>query len=356
MKMKEAPQIPASARSRATSWVRKRQRPRADAARNDPDGSASPDRTCFTVEQRRLARHAPTIARERAPLRDDAMTRNRERGRIGRDGACDCTNRAGRPDRRRNFAVRCACARSDAPKLLPHAVLEGGAADVERERKASRRMVEIGEHVRDVGRKIRIGVHSPRGRESRSQIAFQCRARIAELDGADTALGCGNEKPAQLCSRHCIADCLRVATTAKGAGGHPERLALALVDARRRSEAGVRDRGRDVAARREPVTERTKPVCLGVRPRRDSDHALERPVEMRGTVSRGARELVEARRPAVHRVAKAATGIGHRRGEWTFVASTTRVATPTGAKSRLFGFIARREKADVGALGAARRT
>src|SRR5262245_16156783 len=114
MKMKEAPQIAASATRRARAAGRTAS-PRADARRT------------LAIEPRALPRGAEAIAAGRPVGRHDAMAGDRERDRVRRARARDRARAVRHADLAREGAVADRLARCGGLERPPHALLERGA-------------------------------------------------------------------------------------------------------------------------------------------------------------------------------------------------------------------------------------
>jgi len=87
----------------------------------------------FPIQQSVFAFHAPGISGNRPVVADHAVARNGDRQFVRRTSAGDCAHRLGSPDPLRELGIGDRRTGGDFPKRLPDPLLEGGAADVERQ-------------------------------------------------------------------------------------------------------------------------------------------------------------------------------------------------------------------------------
>src|SRR5687768_2896314 len=117
VKRNEAPQIAASATRRAVSagliqrWLG----------------------FLFQLEELLLAAQSPRIAAKTAVGAHRAVARHHQRHRVRAAGAAHRAHCVRRADRARDFLVGAGLAARDAAQLVPHAALEYGSADIERQ-------------------------------------------------------------------------------------------------------------------------------------------------------------------------------------------------------------------------------
>src|ERR1041384_3864659 len=125
----------AAARTRASASTRAG----ASAAAN-PFSSVAPSASIFTpsgsrftLEQRPLALDAPAVTGKRAVVAHDAVAGNGDRDRVRGAGVRYRTHRFRHADPLRDLRVGRGRPGRNLAQRLPHALLKGGAAHVERE-------------------------------------------------------------------------------------------------------------------------------------------------------------------------------------------------------------------------------
>ena len=111
----------------------------------------SRDRLCdaFSLAQAPLALHTPGIARRRAVAAHDAMAGNGNRDGVRRAGARHRAHRLRRADPVGDLRISDGRAGRNFLQGLPDALLEGRAADVERQVDAARRRLDETHDPRD---------------------------------------------------------------------------------------------------------------------------------------------------------------------------------------------------------------
>ncbi len=114
------------------------------------DRSTARARVCaLAFEQSPLAFDAPAISRQRAVAAYHAVARHQDRDGVGGARTGHRAHAAGRPDCRGDLRVTAGGAGRDGAQRFPHAALEGGALDIERQIGGTRRLVDLGDDVRE---------------------------------------------------------------------------------------------------------------------------------------------------------------------------------------------------------------
>src|SRR5439155_1029993 len=145
----------------------------------------------LAAEELLFARQTPAIAGAVAVGAGDAMAGNDDGEVVGGAGAGDRPRGAGGADRARDLGVAAGLAGRDAPQLLPDALLEGGAVDVEGDVQRARpldRLDDLVDPGRDrLGRELGVGKAPP-------QAIDDLLRRLAEANVAHAAFGPGDEQ------------------------------------------------------------------------------------------------------------------------------------------------------------------
>jgi hypothetical protein len=224
------------------------------------------------------------------------MARDRERHWVCRARARDRARAVGHADLPRELAVAQRLAGRGRLERAPHALLERGAADVERQ--VQRRARTLDERDRGgepalerVGARRRGGLRKARRERPRRRVA-----RRRDLDGADAALGGGDADPAERRSCERVADALPSGAAAIGRRRHAEEAPRVLVHAARGAVAGAVDGGVHRLARAQRALQSVAAACGVVLARRDAHRALEEALEVKAAQSRRGRECGERRR------------------------------------------------------------
>ena len=136
----------------------------------------------FPVEQKAPALDAPRISRERTVIADHAMAGNGDGEIVRRARAGDRAHRLRRPDAPRDFGVGHGLADGNLLQRLPHPLLEGGAADVERKIQADPRRLDEADDPRDQSLIVAVGANETRLREAILEIADELLGIVSEQD------------------------------------------------------------------------------------------------------------------------------------------------------------------------------
>src|SRR5207245_5327117 len=98
-----------------------------------------------------------------------------------------------RADARGDLRIRRRGAGGDLAQRLPHALLERGAAHVQRQVEAERGRLDEADHLRDQPLEVAVTADQPRLGKSVLELTRQRVRIVAEQDRADAALGGGHE-------------------------------------------------------------------------------------------------------------------------------------------------------------------
>src|SRR5712692_8450277 len=205
----------------------------------------------FPIEQRPLALHAPGVTRKRTVVPHHPVTRDGDGELVGRAGAGDGPGCLRRADPASDLRVGHGLARGDFLKGLPHPLLEGGTANVERQIEAETRRLDEPDDAGYEGLIVAVGPDQLRLGKAILKLADQFVGVAAEKDGRDTFLARSHQNGTERALSDCEADVLVRAAGAILCRRHPEHVGGLLVEASARIEPGIVDRlGHGVAARK----------------------------------------------------------------------------------------------------------
>src|SRR4051812_44841036 len=275
VKRNEAPQIAASSRSRAQSLTLRLR--------------ASFTAALFDLQQALLDRQPPGVAAEAAVGAHGAMAWHHQRDGVGAAGAADRAHRGRRADGARDFRIGARLAARDASQLFPHATLEDGAADVDRQ---AREAAFAGDEAADLRFHVRQGRFAQlRLAELAGEQLRQLPGIGAELDGANAILGGRDQHDAERRRERRIADALALAARAIGAGMHA-KVAL-LIEARHRAVARVEHGVGHAAAVAQRRLHGLDAVGVLIAARGDPEGSLETPLQVKRACTDRARQLIQ---------------------------------------------------------------
>src|SRR6185436_5771876 len=245
------------------------------------------------------------------------MAGDRDRHRIRGAGRGHRARGAGLSDAPRDLRVADRLAGRDRAQRLPHAELEGRAADVERQVEAERGLLDEADDRRHPALEAGVAARERGLREAILQRAHEAVGVVTECDRAHAHLGGRDEHRAQRALPHREADRRARAARTRRARPHPEPRRRAGVEAPARVEARAIHRRGHARARRQPVAHPPRALAVGVGLGRDAGQSLEDPVEVEAAQARGRGEAVEARQlvRALDEPAGARHGLALARGD-----------------------------------------
>src|SRR3984893_8408091 len=204
---------------------------------------------------------------------------------VGRTRAGDGSNCFGRADPASDFRVGDRLARGDFLKRLPHPLLEGGTANIERQIEAETRRLDEPDDTRYEGFVVAVGPDQLRLGKAILKVADQLAGVAAEEDGRDAFLARSHQNGAERALSDREADVLVRAAGAILCRRHAEHVGRLLVEASARIEPGVVDRlGHGVAAR-ETLTDLRRAMGSSVILGRQACGCLEHAVEITGAAT-----------------------------------------------------------------------
>src|SRR5262245_32245561 len=145
------------------------------------------------IQQRAFSLDAPAIAGDCAIGAHDAVARNSDGNTICAASLCHCAHGFRRADPLGEVAIACGGARGDLADRLPHPLLEGRAADVERQIEATSRRLDKADYLRHKPLECFIATKKLRFGEAVLQSTDQRLRIIAELDRAHAFTRGGDE-------------------------------------------------------------------------------------------------------------------------------------------------------------------
>ena len=304
-------------------------------------------------QQGALAFHAPAIAGERAVGAHHAVAGDRDRDPVRRAGLSDRAHGLRPADAPRDLGIARGRSARDLAQRLPDALLERGAAHVERQIEPLRRRLDEADHPRDHPLEALIAADQPGLRKAILKAAHERVRVVAELDRADALAGRRDEDRAERALADREADRGAIPAAAKLRRGHAEEIGRSGVEAPARIEAGAVDRLGDRAALRKLLAHAFGALCIAIGFRRHAGHGLEDAVEVEAAHAGGVRQRVEARHLVrlLDRTAGFCDQCCLTLGERGFV----RPAALARAEARALGGGAARMEADVLASRPARR-
>ena len=167
---------------------------------------------------------------------------------------------------------------------VPHALLEAGPQQVDRHvRLATGEALGDGLQARSK-EIVTAGFHALelRMREFIAQSPFQCGVVLAQFDRADAALSGGHQRAAEHGVDECPADRHAAATGTVGGRCHAEFRRSLLVQPRRRTVAGIVERGGDVAPFAQGRLQRAQLLAGEVLGRTQAEARAKPALQMRG--------------------------------------------------------------------------
>src|SRR5579884_1354942 len=185
----------------------------------------------FYREEFLLAGDAPAVAGEIAVRANHAMTRNDDGNGIRGAGASDGAYGARTAEGAGNLAVRARRAARDALEFLPDAALKCGRLKVERKVLRGSFAVNAAQNFANPAFKTGMGRRKFRARIFLAKFLKEPGVRVAQIDGGDAALGCGDQDVAELRFRDRVADLHSITPFLIGSGRHAEVGVAALIDA-----------------------------------------------------------------------------------------------------------------------------
>ena len=151
----------------------------------------------FAVDQDALAVDTPGIARGRTIVANDTMAGNGDSELVRGASACHGTDGPRRANAPRNFSIGHSRAGRDFLERLPHAFLEGSAANIKRKIQPDPWLFDESDDSRHQGLVVAISADKMRLWESVLKIAHELFRIIPKKDGGDAFLGRRDQYGAQ---------------------------------------------------------------------------------------------------------------------------------------------------------------
>ena len=152
----------------------------------------------FFLEEAALARRSPAVAAEGPIGPDHSMARHHERQAVARAGAGHGPHGLRLSDGLGDLGVGAGLAIRDLLQRAPHAPLEGRGRDVDRQVQARDGPVEMGQDRGQHRLQHAVVAHDLGAGVVLAQRRLERRVGLAELDGAESALGRGHQQAAEL--------------------------------------------------------------------------------------------------------------------------------------------------------------
>ena len=260
-------------------------------------GPVALSRTSLPGEQSALALDAASGSRTATPSDlDHAVAGDRHGDAVRGAGASHRAHRFRRADRLGDVRVARGRARRNAAERLPHAMLKGGALDVEGKVEIGARVLDEGDDPGGEPLERLVAADQTRAGELILEVAEQGSRVVAEKDGAYALVARSDENGAE----RALADGefdrgIRAARLEIGRR-HAEHLGRGGVEAAIRIETGIVDRRRDRGALAKLVAHALVAMSGGVGLGRHAEHRLEDAMEVIGAQADRRGEVVELRR------------------------------------------------------------
>src|SRR6478752_3231115 len=152
----------------------------------------------FTSKQHPLALGPEAVVAHATALGHDPVTRHHDRNRVRPTRGADGADRVGRADDLGDLAVGADLAVGDVPQGLPHAPLERGARDVERDVGGRGVTGDSLQHRVHNERERAVVALEVRTRELGAEVANEFGFGVAEQDEAQAARGRGDEQHTEI--------------------------------------------------------------------------------------------------------------------------------------------------------------
>ncbi len=250
----------------------------------------------FLTEQGAFALDAPAVAGEGAVGTDDAMTGDEDGEFIGGAGPGDGADGLGQADALGNLGVAGGLAEGNFGECPPHALLEGGATDVERKLEAEARIFDQADDLGDEFFEFAVRANEVSLGKTILEIAGEFVGIITEENGADTLVGRGDKDGAERGLPDGEADGRPVATAAKRLRFHAEGPGGFGVEAPVGNVARVVNGAGDAGTAGKFLADTFGTMRGGVGLRAEASHLGEDALKMKRTHANGAGQIGERER------------------------------------------------------------
>ena len=221
------------------------------------------------------------------------MAGDYQRHRVCAAGAAHGSHGLGRTDRGREVLVGAGFAARDLPQGRPHALLEDGAADVERQFCQRRVTGQEGEYLALFCFQRLAVLPQVRLAEFGGKRFYQCFGGVPDLHRTQAAPGRGEQDAAERGVECGVGDGLPLALRAVGFGGHAEACGGLFIEARERTVTRLEHGVGHAATAGQRALRVLEPQCLLVVAWRKSHHALEAALQVEGAGPDGPAEFLE---------------------------------------------------------------